>query len=156
MPEQETDVQEALQGMAGKDWLSREEYYVCRVELGASDHVELLAVTGRITEHLEELVGLVSQVATDNDDDTTTIQALQKALQGDLPDKVWKQLDQLLTEHIRDWDLSKYAEKHGLKRPPNPPGEIEDADEREQMLKDLPVPLLGRIIYGLAWHSGNF
>jgi len=156
MPEdQQQNEQPITFEVPDKPWLERDQWYVCCVALGGDDHVDLLAVSGELTDELQDLIEIGLDVLPDGREDMDELEVVRHALKQGLSDAVWCQLDKLLTRYVKDWDLSTYADQ--TRQPePDPPGEMGDADEREAMLKSLPIPIMARILYGLAWHTRNF
>lgn len=152
--EQNTEAEEGLSPET-KPWLERDDWYVCRVDLGGEDYAELLAVSGDLAQEVEDTLETLQNVWPD-DEDADTLQVLRAAFDAGLPDKLWKKLDKLLTRHVRDWDLSTYADKHRLDSTPRKPGDYDDPDERLEAIQSLPIPVLARLVYGLWWHSSSF
>lgn len=136
-------------------WLSVDDWYLCRVKLGGDDHVDLMAISGSMGEELDELVKVAIQLKPESKDKTDALHLLKAALEGGFAEQVWDQIDKLFYRHITDWRLVDYAEKTGRDEPPPPP-DVDDAGRRIQTLKSLPITVLARVIYGMAWHTRNF
>lgn len=154
MPEDAQE--EATFDIPDQDWIERVgDWYICRVHLGGEDYVDLQAVSGKLADNLDELIDVGRNLIPDDREDLSDLEYVQQALQNDVSDEVWKQIDKILAVYIKDWRLKDYAEATD-ETEYDSPHKIDDADERIEVFKSLPIPILARILYGLAWHTRNF
>lgn len=157
MPEEETQTEEPFKfEVPDQDWLSRpDNMYICHVELGGDDCVQLESMSGKLGDDLDALIGIATGLIPDDHDDLGDLELVQQALRNGLSDDVWEQIDKMLERYVKEWDLSTYADATRQSEFKNPQ-QINDKDERMEALKALPIPVLARTLYGLAWHTRNF
>ena len=94
--------------------------------------------------------------ATDDDDSINDAlnTGLSRLLSSEFSDQVWQAIDQVIAQSLVSWQIGEYCEMRGQDSI-NPPNADMPADVRLAMLKELPLPMIVRMLGGVFWLSKN-
>jgi len=167
MPEeQNTDVQDAKEQadevlglLDDVDWVERDGFYRAIVHFGERDRATLCALNGDAAEPILELIPVAVNAipeATDDDDSINDAlnTGLSRLLSSEFSDQVWQAIDQVIAQSLVSWQIGEYCEMRGQDSI-NPPNADMPADVRLAMLKELPLPMIVRMLGGVFWLSKN-
>lgn len=137
--------------MSGEDreWLEQESLYLTRVELGGDDYARLEALSGEVVQKLINTFGELAEAVEETpEEQSERAEHFWQVLSEN--SSTWKLLAEIECQVVQEWTLATYADVSGDKEP-RVPREIEDEEARLEALKDLPVNVHWRILYGVLW-----
>ncbi len=163
--QERTEVQEAKEqadeviGLLDEvDWVERDGFYRAIVHFGERDRATLCALNGDAAQPILELIpAVVNNIPDEEDGDAIgdgLSDALQNVLNSEFSDQVWQAIDQVIEQSLVSWQVEEYCEMRGVDSI-SPPNADMPADVRLDTLKELPLPMLVRMIGGVFWLSKN-
>lgn len=163
MPQEETDVQDAKEQadevlglLEDVDWVQRDGFYRAIVHFGERDRATLCALNGDAAEPILELIPTAMQAFPDTEEEGADALAdgLSGLLQSEFSGQVWRAIDQVIAQSLVSWQIDEYCELRGID-PIDPPNADMAADVRLATLKELPLPMVVRMLGGVLWLSKN-
>lgn len=113
------------------EWYEETSFYTAQVQLGGDDAAEVVCATMETTELLDRIDELSEQKDTE---------------------EFYDALEELFIRNVRSFELTE-AEKHlGHEVCWDPEA---DPDQRERMLRGMPVRVVMRIVAGIGHLAGN-
>ncbi len=163
--QERTEVQEAKEqadeviGLLDEvDWVERDGFYRAIVHFGERDKATLCALNGDAASPILELIPVAVDAFPGDDEDESVSDglnhAMQKLLNSEFSEQVWRAIDQVIAQSLVSWQVSEYCEMRGVDSV-NPPNADMPGDVRLDTLKELPLPMLVRMIGGVFWLSKN-
>jgi len=140
-------------------WVRPEGLYKARVDLGEGDFAVVCAVSrGPVQRELDILLDLGDSVLSlgDEADPQAMFAAIRAKLDGETQGKLWRLVDDLIVHSLVEWHVPAIAAlpAFGGNEPPAPTVTLDEA-ARQEVLDNLPLDALARLLLGVVWHLKN-